>query len=138
MAKTIIIKKGNILKFIFSFILGFIILYGLEHYGKFSFLEEQTQTVNRNKKLSFTRDISTDANLNTIIYKSFFGKEIRTGGNGFKVKDIYFSSGDFHKYTNKSFYYTKSVVEDYKYGLYFSLGIFTLFMFFTYIKIKIS
>lgn len=136
MAKTIIIKKGNIVKFLLSFILGFVILYGLEHYGKFSFLEEQT--VNRNDKLSFTRDISTDANLNTIIYRTFFGKEIRTSGNGFKVKDIYFSSGDFHKYTNKSYYYTKSVIKDYKFGLYFSLGIFILFMFFTYIKIKIS
>lgn len=136
MPKTIIIKKGNIFKFLLSFLLGFIILYGIEHYGKFSFLEEQT--VNPNEKLSFSRDISTDANLNTIIYKTFFGKEIRTGGNGFKVKDIYFSSGAFHKYTNKSYYYTKSVFEDYKFGLYFSLGIFTVFMFFTYIKIKVS
>lgn len=136
MTKTIEIKKTTILKFIFSFILGFAILYGLEHYGKFSFLEEQT--TNQNNKPSFTRDISTTANLNTIIYSTFFGKEIRTNGNGFKVKDIYFSYGDFHKYSNKSYYYTKSTIEDYKYGLYIGLGIFIILMFFTYVKIKVS
>lgn len=136
MPKTIVIKKATIFKFVLSFILGFVILYGLEHYGKFSFLEEQT--ISQNQKPSFTRDISLDANLNTIIYSTFFGKEIRTDGNGFQVKDIYFSSGIFHKYTNKSYYYTKSTIEDYKYGLYFSLGIFILLIFFTYVKIKIS
>jgi hypothetical protein len=136
MSKTIVIKKATIFKFLLSFILGFAILYGLEHYGNFSFLEEQT--VNRNEKPSFTRDISLDANLNTIIYSTFFGNEIRTDGNGFQVKDIYFSSGIFHKYTNKSYYYTKSTIEDYKFGLYFGLGIFILLMFFTYVKIKIS
>lgn len=136
MAKTIEIKKSTIFKLFLSFVIGFGVLYGLQHLGKFRFFEEQVY--NPNQKISFTRDISPDANVQTIVFHTYFGKEVRTGGNGFLVKDIYFTSGSFHKYSNRSYYYTQALIEDYKYGLYFSLGLFVIVMFFTYIKIRIS
>ncbi|NCQ52448.1 hypothetical protein GW796_11345 [archaeon] len=136
MAKTIEIKKSTIFKLFLSFVIGFGVLYGLQHFGTFSFLEEQTY--NPNERVSLTRDISTDANVSTIIFPTYFGKKITTRGNGFKVKDIYFLSGSFHKYSNKSYYYTQATIEDYKYGIYFGLGLFVVIMFFTYVKIRIS
>ena len=40
MSKTIEIKKVHIRNLILSFILGFSILYGLEHFGKFEYIPD--------------------------------------------------------------------------------------------------
>ena len=137
MSKTIEIKKVHIRNLFLSFILGFGILYGLEHFGNFSY-KADSPPQNSYEKPSFRREVPLTTKVLYIYFDSYFDTIIETSGNGFNLFDMNYADGDFKKYSVKSYYYTQATIKDFKYGIYISIGIFLLTLFFTNFKIKIS
>lgn len=183
MSKTIEIKKDHIRNLILSFILGFVVLFGLEHFGEFSYtshvkipesytapshnmndyfkrsssdelisdvgakLDEQfgiqrdlaggTGIQPNMSKPSFEGIIPASTKVSRIYYKTFFNKRIETIGNGFTVYDLNYSDTEFNKYSNKIYYYKEATLKDFKYGVFISLGLFLVVLFFTNFKIKL-
>lgn len=135
MGTTLEIRKIHIRNFIFSFVLGFGILFGLEHFGKFEYRYESNYT--DNTKPTFSREISYDTKVTEITYKTYFSKKVSTNGNGFTIADLNFADTEFNNYPAKSYYYTQSTMKDLIYGIYISIGLFIVSLFFTTFKIKI-
>jgi|SRR5690606_24167074 len=138
MSKTITVKKIHIRNLILSFLLGFIILYTLEHFGKFSYIANSPTQYTSTGKIKMTNYVSADTDVTNIFYTTFFDKSIKTSGNNFTVGDLNYADTEFDKYEIKSYYYTQATIEDFKYGLYISLGLFLLSLFFTEFKIKLT
>jgi hypothetical protein len=137
MNKTIEIKKVQIRNLFLSFILGFVVLYGLEHFGKFSYISDSPQQ-DSSEKLSLVQYVPVTTKVLRVYFDSYFNKRIETSGNGFDLYDMNYADGDFKKYSVKSYYYTQATIKDYKYGIYISLGLFTISLFFTNFKIKLT
>lgn len=138
MSKTIEIKKVHLRNLLLSFILGFGILYGLEHFGKFSYISDSQTEYDSLGRVKMTTYVSATTRVITIYYQTFFKNKITSDGNGFDVGDLNYSDTDFDKYSVKSYYYTQATLKDFKYGIYISLGLFLLTLFFTNFKIKLS
>lgn len=137
MSKTIEIKKIHVRNLFLSFILGFIILYGLEHFGKFSYIGD-TPPQNNYEKPSLVQYVPSTTKVSRIYFDSYFDNRVETSGNGFDLYDLNYKDTEFNKYTTKSYYYTQATIEDYKYGIYISLGLFIITLFFTNFKIKLT
>lgn len=136
MSKTIEIKKTHIRNLFLSFILGFIILYGLEHFGSFSYSHDYSQPYSGKPSLSY--QIPSNTKVSYIKYKTYFDKVIKTDGNGFDLYDLNYKDSDFNNYSTKSYYYTQATFVDFIYGIYIALLIFVLTLVFTNFKIKIT
>jgi len=135
MNKTIEIKKAHLRNLLLSFILGFGTLYGLEHFGKFSYKHVYVES--NNDKLSFEVQVPTSTPILYIKYSSYFNNIVQTDSNGFDLYDLNYKGTEFNKYSTKSYYYTQATLKDYKYGIYISFGLFLLTLLFTTFKIKI-
>ena len=139
MSKTIEIKKVHIRNLFLSFILGFGILYGLEHFGQFSYTSKYSHTNEPTEVEGITQYYNNYGDkVREIVYKTIFNSEIKTYGNGFTIYDFSFKDTDFNKYSIKSYYYTQATMKDYKYAIYISLGLFIISLFFTNFKIKLT
>ena len=137
MSKTIEIKKEHIRNLFLSFIIGFGILFGLEHFGKFSYIADSPNQ-NNYEKPSFVQYVPATTKVLRIYFDSYFDNRIETSGNGFDLYDMNYSDSDFKKYSVKSFYYTQATLKDYKYGIYISVSLFIFSLFFTNFKIKLT
>ena len=137
MSKTIEIRKVHIRNIILSFLLGFGILFGLEHFGKFSYIADSPPQ-NSYEKPSFVQYVPSTTKVLRIYFDSYFNNRIETGGNGFDLYDLNYKDTEFNKYTTKSYYYTQATLVDFKYGVYISLGLFLITLFFTNFKIKLT
>lgn len=138
MSKTIEIKKVHIRNLFLSIIVGFGVLFILEHFGQFSYIAENNNPIRYdNEKPRFSEFISNDTNVRNIYFTTFFGDQVITAGNGFLVKDIGYSDGEFYTYSNKIYYIVEAVKTDLKYGFYFSLGLFLLTLLFSIFKFKL-
>ena len=113
MNKTIEIKKVHIISLFISVILGFSVLYGLEHLGTFSY-KVDSPPQNSNEKPSLSREVPVTTKVLKIYFNSYFDNTIETNGNGFDLYDLNYSDTEFDKYSVRSYYYTKATIEDYK------------------------
>ena len=138
MSKTIEIKKVHIRNLFLSFILGFGILFGLEHFGQFSYIAPSPTTYDEQGRINMTNYISPQTKVSSIYYETFFKNKITTGGNGFEAVDLAYLDGDFYTYSNKIYYITEALKQDYRCGIYISLSLFLLTIFFSVFKIKIT
>jgi hypothetical protein len=138
MSKTIEIKKVHIRNLFLSLILGFVILYGLEHFGNFSYLPDAPTEYSSDGIIKAVVEVPYSTKILRINFDSYFGKRIETNGNGFDLYDLHYSDTDFNKYSTKSYYYTQAAIKDYKFGIYISLGLFIISLFFTNFKIKLT
>ncbi|MBB6680829.1 hypothetical protein H4O20_05180 [Aequorivita sp. 609] len=137
MAITIKIKKYLIRNLLFSFVIGFGLLYILEHFGEFKYIaNSDTPTYDKNGMINFTVYHKPTDLIISIIYISFFNSEVKTEGNGYNVGDLAYSNSNFYTYPVKSYYYTKAALLDIKYAFYFSITIFAFTLIFTEFKIK--
>lgn len=136
MNKTITIKKSTLRNFILSFFLGFSILFGIEHFGTFSYKVDYENIEIDNHSLS--QLVPGNTKILYIVYTSYFDNKIKTSGNGFTIYDLNVHESDFFKYKNKCYYYTQASIMDFKYGLIFSIIIFLLALFFSNFKIKLQ
>lgn len=137
MSKTIEIRKIHIRNLTLSFLFGFGILYGLEHFGQFSYIADNPNQ-NNYEKPSLVQYVPTTTKVLLIYFDSYFNNRIETSGNGFDLYDMNYSGSDFNKYLVKSYYYTQATIKDYKYGIYTSLVLFILSLFFTNFKFKLT
>ncbi|MFY7935964.1 MAG: hypothetical protein ACOVOQ_01195, partial [Flavobacterium sp.] len=138
MSKTIEIKKVHIRNLFLSFILGFGILFGLEHFGKFSYLPDTPTEYGSDGRIKAVVEVPYSTKVLQIYFDSYFDNRIETSGNGFDLYDMNYADGDFKKYSVKSFYYTQATIKDYKYGIYISLALFIITLFFTNFKIRLT
>lgn len=136
MSKTIEIKKVHIRNLLLSFILGFGILYALEHFGSFSYKHSYSQPYS--ERPSLTYQIPATTKVSYIKYRTYFNNEVSTDGNGFDLYDLNYEDSDFNSYSSKSYYYTQATLEDFKYGIYISITIFVFTLVFTNFKIKLT
>ncbi|WP_375240093.1 hypothetical protein [Aurantibacter sp.] len=101
-------------------LLGLVTVFIIEHYGKFSYLEDaSTNTANQNNNISFTRNIDYSAKVAEIYLKTPFGTHITFDGGNFGVGNMY---GAFKRYSNKIAYYFKATFKDIKYVFLFGVG----------------
>jgi hypothetical protein len=138
MNKTIEIKKSTIRNFLLSFIIGFSVLYGLEHLGNFSYIADNPIEYDGNGRPKMVTSVDSKTTLSEINFKTYFNNQVKTAGNGFSIYDLSYDNTEFNNYQAKSYFYTQATIEDYKYGLYFSLGLFLISLFFTNFKFKLS
>lgn len=138
MSKTIKIKKVHIRNLFISIILGFGILYGLEHFGKFRYLPDAPTEYDSDGRIKAVVEVPYLSKVLQIYFDTFFEKTIQTSGNNFTISDLAFQDSEFNRYTSKSYYYTQATIKDYKYGIYISLGLFIISLFFTNFKIKLT
>lgn len=138
MNKTIEIKKTTIRNFILSFIIGFSVLFVLEHFGKFSYTVNTPREYDSSGRLMAYSYVKGDTKVDRIYYDTYFGNKIESSGNNFTVADINYADTDFDKYSVQSYYYTKASITDSKYGIYISLILFIIALFFSIFKIKFS
>src|SRR5690606_7880505 len=76
--------SSSIPKFLLlGIVLGIITVFGIEHFGKFSYLEEARYMPVQNGKPSFTREISMNTTISQIYFKTPFGSNLTFGGNGY-------------------------------------------------------
>lgn len=138
MSKEIEIKKTHVKNLFLSFLIGFLTLYGLEHFGKFSYLANSPTTYDEQGRAQMISYIPYNTKISSLIYNTFFGESVTTSGNGFDIADVNFKDTDFDKYSVKSYYYTQATLIDFKYGIYISLGLFLTMLFFSIFKFKFS
>lgn len=136
MSKTIEIKKVYIRNLVISFLLGFTILYSLEHFGTFRFNHNYSPEYSGKPSLEYQVPYSTK--VSKILYKTYFDNTVETNGNGFTISDLVSSDSTFNTYSSKSYYYTQATIKDFKYGLYISLGLFFITLLITNFKIKLT
>lgn len=139
MSKTIEIRKVHIRNLIISFILGFTTLYGLEHFGSFSHIPVYIG-LNRDSdgRLKTYIEVPNTTDVALIRYTSYFGSLTQRSGYEFRVLDLIDSQSNYNKYSYKSSYYIQSTLKDFKYAIYFSIGIFIITLLFTELKIKLK
>ncbi len=138
MNKTIEIKKTHIRNLFLSFLIGFLILFTLEHFGKFSFVAPTPTTYDSQDRINMVSQVPYTTELSTIYYESFFGEKISTSGNNFTIYDLSFKDTDFDKYSVKSYYYTQAAIVDLKYGIYISVCLFLTTVFLSIFKFKFT
>lgn len=136
MNRTITIKKSTLRNFILSFFLGFSLLFGIEHFGTFSYKIDYENIEIDNHRLPDL--VPGNTKILYIVYTSYFENKIKTSGNGFTIYDLNVRDSDFFKYQNKCYYYTQATIMDYKYGLIFSVIIFLITLFLSNFKIKLQ
>lgn len=136
MNKTIEIRKLHMINLIISFVVGFTILYSLEHFGTFRFNHHYSPEPSG--KPSFESQVPYSTKVSKIFYITFFEQTVETNGNGFSIYDLVDSDSRFNTYYSKSYYYTQATFKDYKYGLYISLGMFFISLLITNFKIKLT
>ena len=121
---------------IIGLLLGLVTVFIVEHYGKFSFMEDaSTNTANQSNNISFTRNIDYSAKVAEIYLKTPFGTNITFDGGNYGVGIMY---GSFRNYSNKIKYYFKATFKDIKYVLLFGLGYSLLILLVFNFRIKIA
>ncbi|WP_289645042.1 hypothetical protein [Maribacter aestuarii] len=124
--KTIKVSSKTIKAIITCLVLGLITVFTIEHFGKFSYLEEPSATSqNNNDKVSFTREVSYGAKVSEIYLTTPFGTYLTFDGGEFRVSNMYYS---FKKYSNKVQYYFKATLRDFKFIFMIGFGYFVLFL----------
>lgn len=133
--KIIKISTSSILAFFVSYIIGFIIVFTLNHFGKFSYIADQTGVNNEN---SFIAYVPVTNQIADLYYTSFFDSKILIRYPGYQIADIQQKEGDFHIYSNKVQYYTNATIKDYLYILLIGSILFLAYIFFTKFKITLT
>lgn len=135
MSKTITINKKTLLVFLLSLVLGFGILFLIEHFGKFNstYYPVRTET-----DYGFIENTPSDTPLLSISYHTPFGSEVKTSGNGFTIFDMKYKDVGLNLYENKIYYILNGLKTDFLYGLLFSTIIFVITIFFKNFKIKVK
>lgn len=111
--------------------------------NQLSILEEATFKIMNSKQeeennFTFNVEVPNDTPVSSIFLDTPFGSKLRTNGQGYLVRDVNSSYGNFHKYSNKLRYYLKATLEDFKYVLAFGLGYSLLIVVFMFFKIKLD
>lgn len=138
---TISIKKSSIIALLFSLILGFCFVLGLNHLGKFTYIVDTSNIQNYDKfgRPSLEVSVPITNGVASVTYTSYFDSVIAINRPGYTLDDIRFDGiGKFHEYKNVSKYYINGTIKDYKYALGISFLIFIIYLFLAKFKIKLT
>ncbi len=135
MSKTIVINKKTLITLILSIIVGFGILFFIEHFGNYNYTYQPVRT---ETDFGYNENTPSETPLQSISYLTPLNSEIKTAGNGFTIFDMKYKNVGLDKYSNKIYYVINGVKKDYLYGILFSVLIFIIVMFFKHFKIKIK
>lgn len=129
---TNIIVKITFLSFLFSLVL----VYGLNHFGKISYLYNYTSPLRTDGKISLVEYIPANTKIRIFYFDTFFKNRIEIEGGKWTGSDVNYQS-DFHNYSNKSEFYLKGTFADKKYILWIGLALtFLLILIIHFNKIK--
>lgn len=135
--KEISVNPKIVSYLLLSLVIGFIALFAIEHAGKISFIMG-TIPPRPGEKMSLTAEAPPEYPVSIIYFDTPFDSRLQVPTKNWKNEDVYFKSGDFHKYGNLIKVYFQAVKTDYLYGLLFSGIMFLLIVFFMKFKIKIK
>lgn len=106
MSKTIQIKRVHIRNLIVSLILGFGILFTLNHFGKFHYIPVYGKSsYNSDGRLDTSIEVPNTNEVAIITYISYFESIVQQNGYEFTISDLVDSESDYNKYSYKSYYY---------------------------------
>lgn len=127
----------NLFKTIFfSFLFASILVYGLNHFGKISYLYDYNSPPRSDGKMSFVEYIPANTKISIFYFDTYFNNKIAIDGGNWTGSDVNYQS-DFHSYSNKSKFYLKGTLADKKYILWIGLAITFLLLIIVYFsKIK--
>jgi hypothetical protein len=139
MNKIIEVKKKHIRYLTLSIIIGFSILFILNHFGKFHYIPVYNQSnFDSDGRLNTYVEVPNTNKVALIAYLSYFDSVVQKNGYEFTISDLMDSESNYNKYSYKSYYYIQSTLKDFKYGVCFSIAFFIIALLFTNYKIKLS
>ncbi|MFV8345947.1 hypothetical protein [Flavobacterium sp. ZB4P13] len=115
----------------FSFLFASILVYGLNHLGKISFLYDYTSPPRADGKISFQEYIPADTKIRIFYFDTYFKNKVEIDGGKWTASDVNYKS-DFDNYSNKSEFYLKGTIADKKYILWIGLAVIFLFLILVY------
>ncbi|WP_165045869.1 hypothetical protein [Dysgonomonas sp. ZJ709] len=133
--KEFSVSSKIVSQLLLSLVLGFSILFAVEHYGNVSFIMGIRDPL-PGEQPSFYADAPPEYPVIKINYTTPFGTDTKVSVSGWRNQDVYFSDGKFYEYKNKVKVYFNAAVKDCQYGFLFSGIIFILLLFFTKFKLK--
>lgn len=132
-------KKSTftILKIIlFSFLFASVLVYGLNHFGKISFIYDYTSRARDDGKLSFEEYIPGNTKIKIFYFETYFKNKVEIDGGTWTASNVN-NKSEFGKYSNKSEFYVKGTIADKKYILLIGLVLsFLIFIIVYYNEIK--
>jgi|SRR5690606_38881580 len=134
--RTITITPIIFFGFFLCMLLGFLITFGIEHTGKFSFLPDMSGTSMYDEygRYKMTNYVSNDARVAKLIYDSPLGATIEKPEPNLTVWDVRFA--DNISYETKFPYVIESTLFNYKYILIIGLALYILLVLSTKVKIR--
>ncbi len=139
--KTIKINSKLLKTLIISTLISFLIIFGIEHFGKFNYTYNQTLSDYEDKGDYFVETYSydRDSNVLSITLNTPFGNQMKVDRSNWKIKDLEFSDGDFYNYPNKFKNYLRATAKtDILYVLLLSLCFWIIIFISKNFKIKLT
>jgi hypothetical protein len=131
-------KKDNPITFIkivlFCFLLSFVLIYGLNHFGKISFIYDYTPKPNYDGKINMTEFVPANTKIKEFNFETYFGNHVLINGENWTGGDVTYQS-EFQNYTNKCKFYIKGTLADRIYILWLGLSLTLLISILVYFKI---
>ena len=138
MPKTEIrLDKKLLIAILTSLFFSFLLLFAIEHYGKFKYEYNQTKRQLGPGIYELSHDF--DTRLTGIIYITPFQTVVRTSGKGYNLGDVQFSHKEWNNdYSLKLEYYWKAFKKDMSFGFLIAAVCIFLYIVFTKVKIKLT
>ena len=136
--------KGYYFRLLFiTFIVSYLIIFATEHFGDFRYKHYQKETQGKPvpgiEGANYVYyDWDRDDPVTSIYFNSILGSTIIFPSDGWKIRDMDNSYGDFHKYKNKFKYYNRATVKEIKYVLLVWILLIAIVLFSKKFKIKIT
>ena len=138
--KTIQVDSNITKSVLIGFVLSFLTVFVIEHFGTFSYIP------NTNNLSNYTPDGKIILNqeyypaktpVGALYQTTPFGTKIDLPTNGMMCSELLFDDSDFKKYSNKVVLYVKSVFSDYKYLLLLWFAYTLIVLFFKRYRLKV-
>lgn len=125
-------KLSTIIKVtIISYVFTSLLVYGLNHFGKISFLYDYNSPPSADGKLRFNEFIPSNTKIRVFYFETYFKNKVEMAGSKWTASDVNYKS-EFNNYSNKSEFYLKGTIADKKYILWIGLGLTFLLLIIVY------
>ncbi|TKC10854.1 hypothetical protein FA048_11850 [Pedobacter polaris] len=135
--KQITINKHWLISVPISFVIGFLILLAINHFGKFSYLADTSQYNPYTGQTTYNNYLGSSTPVTSLSYKSPFNTKIDKYDVKLTMEDIWFHTEKYN-YATKLDFYVKATLSDYLYIFLLAGIILILITFFKNFKLKIN
>lgn len=105
-----------------SFLISFVLVFGLNHFGKISFLYDYKAPPRSDGKIDMVEYVPNNTKISIFYFETFFKNKVQINGGKWTLADISYET-EFQNYSNKSNFYLKGTLADKKYIVWISLVI---------------